>query len=188
MRRRATAAAHVFTCAVLIASALSSCKRETCDFQAERLTADTPKAQYQVTIEKHNGRQVARVTNWYEQNAYALSRGKELYSSLNCVGCHAHGGGGMGPALTDANWTYGSDPGELYGSIMYGRPNGMPAFHEKMQEEEAWELAAYVRSLAGLTPKQAAPGRSDEMHAPPPPATKPEQTPKDSIVADHRPD
>src|SRR5215213_5179262 len=31
----------------------------------------------------------------YEENAHALSEGKRLYSAYNCVGCHAHGGGGM---------------------------------------------------------------------------------------------
>jgi cytochrome c oxidase cbb3-type subunit 3 len=111
------------------------------------------------------------VTNWYEQNAYALARGEELFRAFNCVGCHAHGGGGMGPALMDAKWRYGSDPDEIYSSIMHGRPNGMPAFHRRIGEEEAWELAAYVRSIAGLTPKSAAPGRDDEMKNAPPPST-----------------
>jgi cytochrome c553 len=119
----------------------------------------------------------ARVTNWYEQNAYVLSRGQQLFEAMNCVGCHAHGGGGIGPALSDATWIYGSDPAEIYGSIMYGRPNGMPAFHGRLREEEAWELAAYVRSIAGLTPKSAAPGRSDEINGPQPPSSLPRQTP-----------
>lgn len=30
-------------------------------------------------------------------------------------------------------------------------------------EEETWEIAAYVRSIAGMAPKSAAPGRDDEM-------------------------
>ena len=37
----------------------------------------------------------------YEGNAYAIAQGQTLYTAMNCVGCHAHGGGGMGPALTD---------------------------------------------------------------------------------------
>src|SRR5438045_1111232 len=28
----------------------------------------------------------------YERNAYAIAQGQQLYSSMNCVGCHAHGG------------------------------------------------------------------------------------------------
>jgi cytochrome c oxidase cbb3-type subunit 3 len=32
----------------------------------------------------------------FEENAYMVSEGKRLFSAFNCVGCHAHGGGGMG--------------------------------------------------------------------------------------------
>ena len=32
----------------------------------------------------------------YEGNASALSEGKRLFTSFNCVGCHGHGGGGIG--------------------------------------------------------------------------------------------
>src|SRR5215213_7594119 len=49
----------------------------------------------------------------YEENAYSISEGKRLYSYFNCVGCHAHGGGGSGPALMDAKWRYGHKPIEI---------------------------------------------------------------------------
>src|SRR5438045_8375387 len=39
--------------------------------------------------------------NLYEESAYAVAEGQKLYEQYNCVGCHAHGGGGMGPALMD---------------------------------------------------------------------------------------
>lgn len=42
-------------------------------------------------------RPVAGVANHYEENAFALSEGKRLFLAFNCVGCHANGGGGMGP-------------------------------------------------------------------------------------------
>src|SRR5688572_14423044 len=35
----------------------------------------------------------------FELNAVALSEGQRLFSAFNCTGCHANGGGGMGPAL-----------------------------------------------------------------------------------------
>jgi cytochrome c oxidase cbb3-type subunit III len=101
-------------------------------------------------------------------NAYALSEGKRLYSWFNCVGCHAHGGGGMGPALMDDKWIYGSDPQNIYATIVEGRPNGMPAFRGKIPQPQVWQLAAYVRSLGGLVPKAAAPSRSDHMQVAPP--------------------
>ena len=58
---------------------------------------------------------------------------------------------------------------------MEGRPNGMPAFREKLPESEAWKLVAYVRSLAGLVPHAAATSRSDEMSVKRPENLQPEQ-------------
>src|SRR4051812_7635339 len=46
-----------------------------------------------------------------ERSAYALAQGKLYYRWFNCVGCHAQGGGGAGPALMDASWVYGKTPG-----------------------------------------------------------------------------
>jgi cytochrome c oxidase cbb3-type subunit 3 len=64
----------------------------------------------------------------YDENAYAVSQGKRLYRWYNCNGCHAGGGGGIGPALMDAEWRYGGDPAQVFASIVQGRPNGMPSF------------------------------------------------------------
>jgi cytochrome c oxidase cbb3-type subunit 3 len=105
----------------------------------------------------------------YDHNAQAMSDGKRLYESFNCVGCHAHGGGGMGPPLLDEKWRYGSDPDQIYLTIMQGRPNGMPAFRGKLNETQAWQIVSYVRSLSGLVSANAAPNRDDHMKANPPP-------------------
>src|SRR5690348_14809244 len=35
----------------------------------------------------------------YEKNAYHMSEGKRLFTWMNCVGCHGHGGGDIGPPL-----------------------------------------------------------------------------------------
>jgi cytochrome c oxidase cbb3-type subunit 3 len=104
----------------------------------------------------------------YEQNAYALSEGKRLFGSFNCVGCHANGGGGMGPALLDAPWRYGSELPQIFATIMTGRPNGMPAFRGRITDRQGWQLAAYVRSLSGQVSKATATSRSDHMKANPP--------------------
>ena len=82
----------------------------------------------------------------YEGSAYAVGEGKRLYSAYNCVGCHAHGGGAIGPALMDAEWIYGSRPEQIYSDIVQGRPNGMPSFAGKIPDYQVWELVAYVRS------------------------------------------
>lgn len=115
----------------------------------------------------------------YQESAYAASEGKRLYEASNCVGCHQHGGGGIGPALMDSEWIYGSAPQQIYADIVQGRPNGMPSFGGKIPEYQVWELVAYVRSLSGQLPSDVAPSRSDEM-----PVAKAEQARK----KEHAPD
>lgn len=99
----------------------------------------------------------------YEENASAVSEGKRLFSAYNCTGCHASGGGSIGPALMDDQWRYGSSAANIYATISQGRPNGMPAFGAKVPPKEIWELAAFVRSLSGLLDKSVASGRDDHM-------------------------
>ena len=77
----------------------------------------------------------------------------------------------------DDNWIYGSEPGNIFATIMQGRPNGMPSFRNRIPEYQAWEIAAYVRSLSGLLPADVAPNRMDEMDVKPPESTMPRQTP-----------
>jgi len=87
---------------------------------------------------------------------------------MNCVGCHSHGGGGMGPALMDGKWRYGGRIDQIAASIYQGRPNGMPAWRYKLNEEQIWQLAAYVRSLSGQVPKDAVGARAETMSNTPP--------------------
>ena len=68
----------------------------------------------------------------------------ELYHKFNCVGCHFDGGGGIGPALIDDEWIYGSSIDHIAATIRQGRPNGMPSFHAVLKDEEIWQLAAYI--------------------------------------------
>jgi cytochrome c oxidase cbb3-type subunit 3 len=103
----------------------------------------------------------------YEQNAYHVSKGKALFSAMNCNGCHFNGGGGMGPSLIDDVWIYGSDFVNIAATIRDGRPNGMPSFGRMLPPEQIYELAAYVRSLGGFIPKGAAPARNDSLQAAP---------------------
>jgi cytochrome c oxidase cbb3-type subunit 3 len=100
----------------------------------------------------------------FENNAFHLSQGKRLYSWFNCNGCHANGGGGMGPPLIDDRWIYGGSIENIVATIREGRPNGMPSFRGKIPDDQIWEVAAYVRSMSGNVPKSAAPARRDDMH------------------------
>ena len=120
----------------------------------------------------------------YEANAYAIAEGKRLYAQFNCVGCHANGGGGMGPPLMDDKWLYGSEPANIFATIVEGRPNGMPAFGGKLSHDQVWQLVAYVRSLSGLVRQDAASGRSDHMQAKKPEMATDQEIPT-STKAEH---
>lgn len=123
----------------------------------------------------------------FEENAHALSEGKRWFTAFNCVGCHGYGGGGgMGPALMDEVWIYGSGTGEIFASILGGRPNGMPAFGGRVPAEQAWQLAAYVRSLAGLVRADAAPGRNDDLRIAPAENTRDAREPRPAVPEDAR--
>lgn len=99
----------------------------------------------------------------YERNAFHLNEGKRYYEWYNCYSCHAAGGGDIGPPLMDDKWRYGGEIEQIYSSIVEGRPNGMPSFAGRVPEQQAWEIAAYVRAMAGNAAKDAVPSRGDEL-------------------------
>jgi cytochrome c oxidase cbb3-type subunit 3 len=119
----------------------------------------------------------------FESNAYHINQGARLYQWFNCSGCHAAGGGNIGPALMDDQWRYGGSIDQIYSSILQGRPNGMPSFEGKIPDLQVWQLAAYVRALAGNVPKDAAPSRRDAMEATPPLTRLPSEPPKNAEAA-----
>ena len=103
-----------------------------------------------------------------EYNAFLVNQGKRLFRWYNCNGCHAQGGGNMGPPLMDDKWLYGHQPTDIYASIVEGRPKGMPAFGGRIPEDQLWQLVAYVRSLSGQLRKDVAPSRGDGLAGAPP--------------------
>ncbi len=167
-----------FAIAAALALTLSACKREAREFRP------VPPAQGVINSVQVSGLNPGAnpttplpAPSVYQESAYAVSQGQTLYNQYNCVGCHANGGGGIGPPLMDNNWIYGSQPANIFATIMEGRPNGMPSFRNRIPEYQAWEIVAYVRSLSGLLPKDVAPSRSDSMNVKPAPQSMPRQTP-----------
>lgn len=128
------------------------------------------------------GRGSADLNGPYQSNAWAVSEGQRNYRWFNCSGCHFNGGGGIGPALMDQEWIYGSEPAQIFATIVEGRPNGMPSFRGKLTDQQVWQLVAYVRSLSGQLRKDISPGRSDHMDARPAPQSTPPEKPKNSGV------
>lgn len=114
----------------------------------------------------------------YAETAQTISEGKQLYSWFNCIGCHMHGGGGIGPALIDDRWTYGSSPSEVATSIIAGRPMGMPAYRGKLASTQLYQLVAYVRSLGGLVRGDAVPARDEHIETAPAPTLQHEAIPR----------
>ena len=163
--------------AILLATAVafmaSGCEREARRFDKAPLDPD-PRAQADALSDLQVGqpgrgmRAVAAAGHYNEHNAYAVAQGKLFYRWFNCIGCHAQGGGAIGPALMDENWIYGKDPDSVFATIMEGRPNGMPSFRGRIPEEQAWQIVAYVRSMSGITDNDSAPNRSDTLLGAPP--------------------
>ena len=159
-----------------------ACDRERRDFKipnGDQLTASTRLTELQPGAPS----QAPATRSPFNGNAYGLSEGKRLYSAYNCVGCHAQGGGAIGPALMDHRWIYGARPEQIYSTIVQGRPNGMPAFGGRIPEQQLWQLVAYVESMSGNAPKDAAPARNDDMQT-----GKPEmrREPRPRIQTGHR--
>jgi cytochrome c oxidase cbb3-type subunit III len=165
--------------AVLAVSLMIACEREKREFQQSGVVPQTTPV---TDLYPGGGQPHGPEHSQYEENAYALSQGKMLFSSYNCSGCHANGGGGMGPALMDDQWIYGYEPDQVYKTILEGRPNGMPTFRGKISDEQLKQIAAYVRSMSGQAPKAAAPGRDDHMSGKPAESSTEKRSPKDSTL------
>jgi len=166
------------------ALALAGCERE-----ARRFTSPAPNAtatpagersgSLQPALPQAGGVKLAAGQNSpYEENAYGLQQGKRLFRWYNCNGCHANGGGGMGPPLMDSQWRYGSAPSDIFATIMQGRPNGMPSFGGHIPEDQVWQIVAYVRSMSGQLRKDVAPGRADTLAAGPPENARDREAPQ----------
>jgi len=145
---------------------------------------------------------VANMKNPYAGNQQAWMEGRKLFESLNCAGCHAPGGGGaMGPPLSDKVWIYGGSPGEIYLSILHGRPNGMPQWGTRLPPSAIWALVTYVETLSEPNPEfepktklgATSPATPGGNLAPKPAATKqppkqPKQPPTQTARPAHAPE
>ena len=166
--------AAVLAVALASVAALSGCEREKRDFEPPTGSASGAAATRNVSVRAGPGEPIetARLATTQdrrdEYNAFLVNQGKRLFRWYNCNGCHAQGGGNMGPSLMDDKWLYGHRPAEIYASIVEGRPKGMPAFGGRIPEDQLWQLVAYVRSLSGQLRKDVAPSRADGLAGAPP--------------------
>ena len=163
---------------ILLCVSFAACEREERGFRVDPPSSSRVNTIRQTELQPGQSLPAFRTINEYEENAFAIAEGSRLFQWYNCVGCHANGGGGMGPALMDDKWIYGSDPAQIFSTIVEGRPNGMPSFRGKVPDFQVWQLAAYVRSMSRQVPKDAAPGRKDSMSAKEPESVTEPRPPK----------
>lgn len=171
-RRWALCIVHSALCIALV-----GCERETRPFQD--LSAASTRSQKPVLDPITPGAPPPSASDRspFQNNAWGTAEGKRLYEQYNCVGCHAHGGGGMGPPLMDDKWIYGSRPANIFETIVEGRPNGMPAWRNKIPDSQVWQLVAYIQSMNGQEPIDVLPSRSDHMRSSTPENARRAQTP-----------
>jgi cytochrome c oxidase cbb3-type subunit 3 len=122
--------------ALLPVLALGACTRH--DTQVAASGPATPAA---VLYESHvaaggNLPAGATLQNPHAGDAAVAKNGALLFAS-----------GWVGPSLADKGWRYGGADSEVFSSIYYGRPKGMPAFGGTLGAEGVWTLVTYIRSL-----------------------------------------
>ncbi|MEL7486510.1 MAG: cytochrome-c oxidase, cbb3-type subunit III [Pseudomonadota bacterium] len=82
----------------------------------------------------------------------AAARGAALFEQ-QCVACHGADGAGMkelgAPNLTDAIWLYGGERAEVTETIVNGRGGVMPAWTDRLTDEQITALSVYVHTLGG---------------------------------------
>jgi cytochrome c oxidase cbb3-type subunit III len=176
---------------VLCSLALAGCYREKREFEAPPpgAAAPTGKATRVLAgggpaLEPGSGSTPDR--SHLDENAFAVNQGKRLFRWYNCNGCHAGGGGNMGPPLMDKEWLYGHAPADIHASIVEGRPRGMPAFGGRIPDDQVWQLVAYVRSMSGQLRKDVAPSRGDSLSGAPPENVRDNEKPVAASAAARR--
>ncbi|MCP4051839.1 cytochrome c [Mesoflavibacter zeaxanthinifaciens subsp. sabulilitoris] len=96
----------------------------------------------------------AELTSPLDSTQVDLNRGKELYN-IYCGICHGNKGAGQGqlvkrekilgvPSYADAGRAI--NEGSIYHVIYYGK-NAMGSYANQLNEEERWQVVAYVLSL-----------------------------------------
>ncbi len=86
--------------------------------------------------------------NPFRGDRQSAAEGERTFGAMNCDGCHGGGAvGWVGPSLRDGRWRYGGSDAEIFQSIYYGQPHGMPAYGGLLPPGAIWKLVTYLQSL-----------------------------------------
>lgn len=139
---------HGTVATIVCCAAVVSCARQ--ETPPPTIAADKPPAiQYEAHISAGGRAPIAgELSNPLHGDASAVKNGAALFSAMNCDGCHGgEASGWVAPNLADGRWRYGGADGEVFSSIYFGRPKGMPAFGGTISPTAIWSLVAYLKSL-----------------------------------------
>jgi len=133
---------------VLVPCALLACARQNGP-PAAATTVVPPAVRYEAHLAAGGALPPgAMPSNPHAGDAVVAKQGALLFTTMNCDGCHGGDASGwVGPNLADGRWRYGGADAEVFSSIYFGRPKGMPAFGGVLGNEGVWTLVTYLRSL-----------------------------------------
>ena len=86
--------------------------------------------------------------NPYAGDAKSAHAGGQLFTSMNCDGCHSNGGeGSWAPSIITGRWRFGGTDPAIFRTIYFGRSHGMPAFGGILAPDLVWKLVTYIKTL-----------------------------------------
>lgn len=139
----------IFVAGAVLGMSLSGCRRDSSGALATAAPFSSPSAN-RTAVGPVPGpdKGITHASNPFAGNKVAMSEGRQLFTRMNCAGCHGdHAGGGMGPSLRDVDWIYGSEEAQILSTIAEGRAHGMPAWGTKMGDDQIWKIVSYIKSL-----------------------------------------
>jgi cytochrome c oxidase cbb3-type subunit 3 len=130
---------------------VASCARQ--EAQPTAAAAPAPGIQYEAHLAAGDRLPVGVVLkNPLRGDPATASNGAALFTAMNCDGCHGGDGSGwVGPSLADGRWRYGGADAEIFSSIYFGRPKGMPAFGGTLGTTAIWSIVTYLEKLTPPT-------------------------------------
>lgn len=97
----------------------------------------------------------------------ALAAGRATYERA-CVPCHEeHGGGSIGPNLTDDYWIHGNTHERMLAIVAYGvLEKGMPGWSNVLTAEQVAQVTAYAVTLHGTKTANGKAPQGEKLGAP----------------------